>query len=680
MLLLCALIVGNGSAWAIAYSQVYNLAFSKLTSGTNYSSYASEHTITVSTIGWGVYGNQSLGDYVRVGGAKGTNVTRTIKGNGTISKAISKITVNHNGVSNANLTINSVTLTVASNAAFTTDVVSKVLTPNVSSAGSFDFTPTTPSTEWAANRYYKFTIDYTHDKSSNYGLDITSIVFYETTSNPIFTASDVNLEYNDTEGEITYSLANPVDGATVTATSTDDWISNISVESATKVSFEAEENTGVVDRSGTITLNYVKDASTLTTKAVTITQGHFELADPVFSPAGGFYSSEQNVSLSCETTSSSIYYTTDGSTPTTSSTLYSSAISINENTTIKAVSYKDSHYSNVITADYIIDAAYANCSWDLSKASYDASPTTELIQWSDDAATMKNERNGDGNTAVNNYIPTSQSSTRFYNKNKVTITPNSSNVIKSVVFTAMSEGYATAFKNSTWTNATAVASGSTVTVTPVNGGANIVANITGTCGFSAVKVNYSTNENVTIGSSKYASYCTKKALNFTGLGVKAYKAKVEDNQVKLTKVTMVPADAGVVLFCDAPGTYNIPVTSTASALSENEMVGVTERTLVEWETGGDGKYNYILQAGEFKKAGTGGYLKANRAYLHTAFDVTSVGARSLEIVFDDEETTGIKQVDNSKHHIEEYFNLNGQRVAQPTKGLYIVNGRKVVIK
>ena len=48
--------------------------------------------------------------------------------------------------------------------------------------------------------------------------------------------------------------------------------------------------------------------------------------------------------------------------------------------------------------------------------------------------------------------------------------------------------------------------------------------------------------------------------------------------------------------------------------------------------------------------------------------------------FDDGETTSIKQVEALGLKVEGYYNLNGQRVAQPTKGLYIVNGKKVVIK
>ena len=188
-----------------------------------------------------------------------------------------------------------------------------------------------------------------------------------------------------------------------------------------------------------------------------------------------------------------------------------------------------------------------------------------------------------------------------------------------------------------------------------------------------------TPKSVTVGDSKYATYCSNEGLDFSASDVKAYTAKVDGNKVVLTQVAndIVPANTGVILYCETAGNYDIPVIKTSATVSDNEMVGVTESTPVAWTT--DGKYNYILQNGVFNNA-NGGNLKANRAYLHTTYDVTATGARALVMVFDGE-TTGI--TDNKRETItnsREFYNLNGQRVAQPTKGLYIVNGNKVVIR
>ena len=219
-------------------------------------------------------------------------------------------------------------------------------------------------------------------------------------------------------------------------------------------------------------------------------------------------------------------------------------------------------------------------------------------------------------------------------------------------------------------------------------------------GTNAVRISFSNSSNqvgiesaqievqvpVTIGESKYASYCSGHALDFSKISVKAYKAAYNSstNKVGLSQVDKdeVPAGEGIILY-GAEGNYTVPVIASASAVSDNELIGVTTRTLVEWETGGDGKKNYILQGGVFKKASSGN-LKANRAYLHTSYDVTKAGAREyLEFAFeDDNETTGLSEITNTNltNNTNEYYNLAGQRVAQPTKGLYIVNGKKVVIK
>ena len=78
-------------------------------------------------------------------------------------------------------------------------------------------------------------------------------------------------------------------------------------------------------------------------------------ATPTFSPAAGTYYESQSVTLSCTTPGSTIYYTTDGSDPTTSSTQYTSAIPVSETTTIKAIAIADGmDPSSVASATYTI--------------------------------------------------------------------------------------------------------------------------------------------------------------------------------------------------------------------------------------------------------------------------------------------------------------------------------------
>ena len=82
--------------------------------------------------------------------------------------------------------------------------------------------------------------------------------------------------------------------------------------------------------------------------------GSSTVAAPTFNPAGGDYTTTQNVTLSCETQGSTIYYTTDGSTPDNTSTEYNGTITVSETTTIKAIAYVGDDASSVASATYNI--------------------------------------------------------------------------------------------------------------------------------------------------------------------------------------------------------------------------------------------------------------------------------------------------------------------------------------
>ena len=71
---------------------------------------------------------------------------------------------------------------------------------------------------------------------------------------------------------------------------------------------------------------------------------------PTFSPASWASGNSLSVTLSCATQGATIYYTTDGSTPTTASSQYSSAISISATTTIKAIAVKSGMADSVVVS------------------------------------------------------------------------------------------------------------------------------------------------------------------------------------------------------------------------------------------------------------------------------------------------------------------------------------------
>ena len=195
-----------------------------------------------------------------------------------------------------------------------------------------------------------------------------------------------------------------------------------------------------------------------------------------------------------------------------------------------------------------------------------------------------------------------------------------------------------------------------------------------------------TDINVSVTSAKYATFSDHIARDFSTSGITVLKAVPDGaGKVDLEEITdgIVPANEGVVLFSDDEvNNAAIPATKAAGTgvFTDNEMVANVVKTWIT-DDGGSSKVNYILSNGSngvgfYKAKDTGANLAAHRAYLSTA---ATAGARDyLEFSFG--ETTGITKVENTKQNVEGYYNLNGQRIANPTKGLYIVNGKKVVIK
>ena len=96
--------------------------------------------------------------------------------------------------------------------------------------------------------------------------------------------------------------------------------------------------------------------STVSTALYTITLPL--VATPTFTPAAGTYTETQSVTIACTTEGATIYYTLDGTDPTTSSSVYSSALSISETTTVKAMAVKSGMTNSEIgTALYTIEPA-----------------------------------------------------------------------------------------------------------------------------------------------------------------------------------------------------------------------------------------------------------------------------------------------------------------------------------
>ena len=188
---------------------------------------------------------------------------------------------------------------------------------------------------------------------------------------------------------------------------------------------------------------------------------------------------------------------------------------------------------------------------------------------------------------------------------------------------------------------------------------------------------------VTIGTTGFSTFSCPLPLDFSSVtGLKAYVAKsVVGENVNFTPVETAPANTGLLLEGTAGVEYTIPVSASVDAPASNLLVGCIVETAVAADA--TSKFNnYVLvnESGTAKfqsLVANGANINAGKAFLKNG--AYSAGAHSLNIVFEDE-STGIKQIETAKQNVENYYNLAGQRIIQPTKGLYIVNGKKVVIK
>jgi hypothetical protein len=190
---------------------------------------------------------------------------------------------------------------------------------------------------------------------------------------------------------------------------------------------------------------------------------------------------------------------------------------------------------------------------------------------------------------------------------------------------------------------------------------------------------------IQITAAGQTTWCSAYDLDFTDIeGIKAYTAGGYDRvsgTIWLMRVKQVPANEGILIM-GTPGEYHVPHKSTGTYYA-NLMVGTLQPITIN-ET--DGEYtNYYLSNGDsgvgFYKVSGSVDLKANRAYLPLLKGSVQAGTRFIGIEFEDDGTTSIKGLTPALSGSEgEWYTLQGQRVAKPGKGLYIHNGRKVVIR
>lgn len=216
-----------------------------------------------------------------------------------------------------------------------------------------------------------------------------------------------------------------------------------------------------------------------------------------------------------------------------------------------------------------------------------------------------------------------------------------------------------------------IATGTTdeVTIT-ITGGGNSVYPV-------YVKFNPAVDAEIT--SAGYATFSSDKAVDFSGAsGVTVYAAKVNDTQTAVdlieVKSKQVPANTAVVLK-GAAGTYSASVIASAATITGNELQIAAD------DMNGAAGNIFVLNEKDgvvgFYKLSAKGSLLAGKGYL-----VVNVGeGRTMFEIDIDGISTGISKMEDVRSKKDDvYYDLQGRRVLYPTKGLYIVNGKKVIMK
>ena len=182
------------------------------------------------------------------------------------------------------------------------------------------------------------------------------------------------------------------------------------------------------------------------------------------------------------------------------------------------------------------------------------------------------------------------------------------------------------------------------------------------------------SETQTVSSYGWATYIPTYPVQFPENRAYVVTAVSQDGKTTVEAVDNVPAFTPVLL----KGEGNV----TATVIDDADEPETNLLSIGTGEAYAASEYPYVLAKGDNGKAGfklwTGdaSVLKDRVVLL---LDAEISASRSF-LFLEDGETTAIDVRSKMDDVRGEYFNLNGQRVAQPTKGLYIVNGKKVVVK
>ncbi len=512
-------------------------------------------------------------------------------------------------------------------------------------SGSFDPVVSEKSattTTWTAPTGGVTTITFTFPANSagvggNWTFSGVSVA-YESSA-PYITASNVNIASDATNGSIAYTIGNSVTGGELTAALTEasDWLT-VGAVNASSVAFTSTANTGTA-RSATVRLTYTYDTDKTVTKDVTVTQAK-KVVNYTYNLANAVIPGRHYI------------------------------IASGTNGSVKAMGAQNGNYR---------DEVGVTASDGSITVSNDAGVSEVLIQANEAKGyyTLLDVEN-------NQYLYASSNSSN--NLGIEATLDDKDNGIWSIV---IEEGVATIkAKGANSKNWIRYNSSNTRFSCYASGQNNVyLFEKAGDVGSQTVSVSIA--EACTDGDKYYATYSSPFGFIIPdGLTVEEIGI---DNEGKLdvqayAAGVRVPANTGVLISSSTAGSKTLTLAGGGSSVmnSSNRLrptgIGITADAMATADP--SCKYYRLTmhngtQIGFYWGAANGAAfdLAANKAYLA----VPTVGAP--EFFGFGSDVTGIDAVNGSELKVNgEYYNLAGQRVANPTKGLYIVNGKKVVIK
>lgn len=181
-------------------------------------------------------------------------------------------------------------------------------------------------------------------------------------------------------------------------------------------------------------------------------------------------------------------------------------------------------------------------------------------------------------------------------------------------------------------------------------------------------------EGMTLAGDGWSTYCSDRRLDLTLTeGITGYIVEtVTDKTVGLKEVSVVPAETGFIINGDERATISLKATDKeADDVSSNLLTGLLTDMAAPANS-------YVLST---KNGATGFYpvkaglsIPARRAYLTT----TGGGARGL--VMPTGETTGISESETTRTSGQSIYTLQGTKVDKARKGVFVSNGKLIIIK